>query len=145
MKAIVNWVVLANARTAEVFENRGPGKGLVEKSDICWHSESPAAPRDKAGRGHNIAGPGIAAVERADPQHQSDIRFAKDISNHLLKAHSDKAFDRLIIVAGPHMLGLLRACMDERLKMATVAEIAKDLSAQPTEAIETHIGEFIAV
>ncbi|MFK7938781.1 MAG: host attachment protein [Roseovarius sp.] len=145
MKPIVNWIVLANARTAKVFENRGPGKGLVEHAGASWQADALTEPRDKAGRGHSIAGPGTAAVEQTDHQLQSDIRFARDVSDHLLRALSDHAFDRLVVVAGPHMLGLLRAQMDGRLRDVTVGEIAKDLLAQPTAKLEEHIGELIAV
>lgn len=145
MKPIVNWIVLANARMAKICENRGPGKGLVPLAGKQWHAEAVETPRDKAGRGHNIAGPGTAAVEQTDPQLQSDIRFAREISDHLVQAYSDGAFDRLIIASGPHMLGLLRTHLDERLLAITVGEIAKDLSAQPSAAVEGHIGEVLAI
>lgn len=145
MKPIVNWIVLANARTAKVLENRGPGKGLVEKPGKSWQADVVSLPRDEAGRGHSIAGPGMAAVEQTDPKLQSEIRLARTMSGHLLKALDAKEFDRLIVVAGPHMLGLLRAHLDDRLKAVTVGEIAKDLSAQTPAALEDHIGELIAV
>ena len=131
MKPIVNWIFLANARLAKVCENRGPGKGLVALNDKRWQAEAVPERRDKAGRGHSIAGPGKPAVEQADLQLQSDIRFARELSDHLMHAFSAKQFDRLIIVAGPHMLGLLRTHLDARLKAVTVGEIAKDLTAQP--------------
>jgi protein required for attachment to host cells len=130
---------------AKVIENRGPGKGLVEKPGKCWHADAPSQPRDDAGRGHSIAGPGMAAVERTDHQLEVDIRFARELSRNLLEALNAKEFDRLIIVSGPHMLGVLRTHLDERLKAVTVGEIAKDLSAQTPAALEDHIGEIIAV
>ena len=145
MKPIVTWIVLANSRMAKGCENRGPGKGLVALEDRHWHAAAVSEPRDKAGRGHSIAGPGVAAVEQTDPQLQSDIGFAREVSDHLLHDFSAKGFDRLIIVAGPHMLGLLRAHLDDRLQAVTVGEIAKDLTAQPPAALEGHIGEVIAV
>jgi len=145
MKPIVNWIVLANARKAKIFENRGPGKGLVERRGKTWHADTLSEPRDKAGRGHNIAGPGMAAVEQTDPQLQSETRFARDVTEHLLQAFSANEFDRLVIVSGPHMLGLLRANLDDRLRAVTVGEIAKDLLAQPIAILEGHIGEVIAV
>lgn len=145
MKPIVTWIVLINSRMARVCENRGPGKGLVTLENRHWHAAEVSAPRDKAGRGHNIVGPGVAAVEQTDRQLQSDIGFAREVSGHLLHDFSARRFDRLIIVAGPHMLGLLRAHLDDRLKAVTVGEVAKDLSAQPPDALEGHVGEVIAV
>lgn len=145
MKPIITWIVLANARTAKVCENRGPGKGLVALDGKEWHAEEVPEPRDNAGRGHSIAGPGMAAVEQTDPQLQSSIRFVREISDHLLHAYTAGEFERLVLVSGPHMLGLLRGHLDERLLAVTVGEIAKDLSAQPPAALVDHIGEVIAV
>ncbi|MFK7837441.1 MAG: host attachment protein [Sulfitobacter sp.] len=116
MKPIVTWVLLANARSARVFENRGPDKGLTAISGYAWTAQMPRAPRDKAGVGHSIAGPGVAAVEQPDLQKLSDAHFASEVVGHLAKAVAEKRFDRLILTAGPHMLGLLRQELDAPLR-----------------------------
>lgn len=145
MKPLVTWIVLANAREATLAENRGPGKGVQMVEGQTWQAEPVDLPRDEAGVGHSIAGPGKSAVEQKDPQRKADMALAKDVAQAMNKALSAKKFDRLILVAGPHMLGLLRAEMNGALKSALAGEIAKDLSAQPMESLESHIGEVIAV
>lgn len=145
MKPVVTWIVLANAREVRVFANKGPGKGLLALARKRWQAEGVGKPRDKAGVGHSIAGPGISAVESTDPQRQSDMRFAQDVSLQLLHSFDAHEFGRLVLVAGPHMLGLLRATLHDRLKVVISNEIAKDLSAQPMDVLEGHLGEVIAV
>jgi protein required for attachment to host cells len=145
MKPTINWIVLVNARAAKVFENRGPGKGLVALDGKSWQADELSEHRDKAGRGHSIAGPGGAAVQETDLQLQSEIRFAREVADHLLHAFAAKEFDRFVLAAGPHMLGLLRAQVDNRLKAVTISEIAKDLSALTPAQLEVHIGESIAI
>ena len=145
MKPVVTWIVLANTREIRVFANKGPGKGLLAVAGKCWQAEGASKPRDKAGVGHSIAGPGISAVDTADPQSQSDMRFAQDVSLQLSNSFDAKEFDRLVLVAGPHMLGLLRAALNDHLKAVISNEIAKDLSAQPMDALEAHLSEVIAV
>lgn len=145
MKPIVTWIVLANTREVRVLANKGPGKGLSALAGKCWQAEGADIPRDKAGVGHSIAGPGISAVDTSDPQRQSDMRFAQDVSLQLSHSFDAKEFDRLVLVAGPHMLGLLRAALHDRLKAVITNEIAKDLTAQPMDALEVHLGEVIAV
>lgn len=145
MKPIVTWVVLANSRTARVFENRGPGKGLHVVADKVWEA-SPAKPySSEAGVGHSIAGPGRSAVDQGDPQEQADIRFAKDIMKALELAQRQKSFDRLILVAGPHMLGLLRKALSDSLRAMVVAELANDLTAVSDADLVQHIGRSIAL
>lgn len=145
MKPVITWIVLANARSTRVVTHQGPGKGLAALDGKIWYADKPSEPRDQAGVGHSIAGPGIAAVEQSDARLINDTRFAKKIVAQLSKDYQAKSFDRLILVSGPHMLGLLRAEIDGVLKRALIGAIAKDLSAQPMEKIETHLGELIAI
>lgn len=145
MKPVVTWIVLANARRAYVVANRGPGKGLAAVEGNLWHAEPASEHADRAGVGHSIAGPGVTAVEQGDSQHYADTKFAKEIVAHLAKALSRQRFDRLVIVAGPHMLGLMRDALTGPLNDVLIAEVSKDLSALPIERLETHLGDVIAV
>lgn len=145
MKPIVTWVVLANARFAKVVAHRGPGKGLAPVRGQTWNSPEANAPKDKAGVGHSIAGPGMAAVEQTDPQDISDARFAKTVIDQVAKAHVEKRFDRLILIAGPRILGLLREILDTSLRAVLLGEMPKELSNQPLSAVEIHLGELIAI
>lgn len=145
MKPIVTWVVLANARSATVVAHLGPGNGLTAVSDQTWQAPEVPMPRDKAGVGHSIGGPGVSAVAQTQPKELAESRFAKDIVEGLIEARRGRRFDRLILISGPHMLGLLRANLDASLSAVLVGAIPKDLSAQPLDHVETHLGELIAV
>lgn len=145
MKPITTWIVLANARHVSVVSHPGLGKGLHVLKGVQWHSNPVGLPRDEAGIGHSIGGPGIAALEQTDHQELADAQFAKTVCDDLQKAKSKAAFDRLVVVAGPHMMGLIRKALSPDLKQAVHAEIAKDLSGQPMQKIETHVGEVMAV
>lgn len=145
MKPVVTWVVLANTRTAKVLAHHGPGKGLTPVRGKTWNAPDASLPRDKAGVGHSIGGPAVSAVAQTHPQNLVDMRFAKDVVGHMSKAHLEKQFDRLILLAGPHMLGLLRANLDAALRAVLLGEIPKDLSNQPLSDVENQLGELIAV
>ena len=145
MKPIVTWILLANTREASVLVNRGPGKGLAVLDGVAVRSEEAADPRDKAGVGHSIAGHGVSAVEQANPQNKVDAEFARRVADQMSGALDTNKFDRLIVVAGPHMLGLLRVSFDDALKATLVGEIDKDLSGQSVDAVASHIEGIIAV
>ena len=145
MKPIVTWILLANTPEASVLVNRGPGKGLAVLDGVTFRSEEAADPRDKAGVGHSIAGHSVSAVEQANPQNKVDAEFARKLADLLSGRLGANQFDRLIVVAGPHMLGCLRASFDDALKAALVGEIDKDLSGQSADAVASHIEGIIAV
>jgi protein required for attachment to host cells len=128
-----------------MYANLGPGKGLTALGDQNWQAPEVSFPRDKAGFGHSIGGPGVSAVAHIQPKELADSRFAKDIAQGLSKARVGKRFDRLILISGPHMMGLLRANLDAPLSAVLIGEIPKDLSAQPLSEVEIHLGELIAV
>lgn len=145
MKPIATWILLANARNANVLVNLGPGKGLAPLKGMSW--QAPARPefRDKAGVGHSIAGPSLAAVDDGDVQLEANKLFAKEIVQDLKRKHSSKTFHRLVIVSGPNMLGQLRAALGDQLRDVLVGEIPKDLSSLTLDSIQKHLGEIIAV
>lgn len=145
MKPVVTWVVLANSRHAKVLEHLGPGKGLRSLSGYVWTAPEAGLPKDRAGMGHSIAGPGRAAVEQKNPNDAVEASFAKGIVDDIAKAQSAKKFDRLVLIAGPHTLGLLRSHIGSALHSAIVGEIPKDLSSQPEKVVEGHLGDVIAV
>lgn len=145
MKPIVTWVVVANTRKVSIYENRGPGRGITELRGLDLRPDEVDLPRDKAGVGHSIAGHGVAAVAQSDPQAKADARFARDISAQMSSALAHRKFDRLIVAAGPHMLGLLRDALDEPLRAVVIGEIDKDLTDQTADAVAGHLEGIIAL
>ncbi|NNE88190.1 MAG: host attachment protein [Silicimonas sp.] len=145
MKPVVTWILLASTRHASVAVNHGPGKGLALLSGKEWTSQEADLPRDRAGMGHSIGGHGVSAVGQADPQKKIDADFAQAVARGVAKALKAKEFDRLIIVAGPHMLGLLRAELDHESRAVLLGEIDKDLTGQPMPAVASHVEGLIVV
>lgn len=59
---------------------------------------------------------------------KEEMDFAKDLADWLHRAHIAGAYDRLIVVAGPQMLGDLRAVIDKDVQARVVASVDKDLT-----------------
>ena len=68
---------------------------------------------DKGGRAFDSHGPGrhTMATEKDDPKTHSAVVFAKDIADRLARDRNGNAFDRLIVVAAPRFLGVLRPAL----------------------------------
>jgi protein required for attachment to host cells len=54
--------------------------------------------------------------------------FARSVCAYLLKANDERRYDKIVLVAAPKFLGVLRAEMDPRLKPLLAQEINKDLT-----------------
>lgn len=145
MRPAVTWVVMANARAAKVMENRGPGRGLNPLDHLGFIADPPPRLRPRLDTGDDIIG--IREDQRASLalQRKVDTRFARTVVRHLTEAFLAKEFDHLVLVAGPHMLRLLRAEMEGSLRPVLAGEIPKDLSCQPQHALVEQVGEIIPV
>jgi protein required for attachment to host cells len=69
------------------------------------------------------------------PRKDAAMRFARQIAAELSGAKRDNAFDRLVLVAGPAFIGLLRSALSESVRATLVAEVRKDLVAADDESI----------
>jgi protein required for attachment to host cells len=85
---------------------------------------------------------------RGDTSFGHDTRSAAEIERPRLARHVVKAleaewdkrlFDRIVLAAGPKMLGALRDAMPERLTPHIAMELSKDLSDIPAHALYQHL------
>lgn len=145
MKPKHTWILVANARVARIVEHRGAGHGLFAAPGMVMHADEPVEYADKAGTGHSIAGPGTPALGTGDPQEQAEAAFANEIIDRLAAAQAGGEFDRLVIIASPHMLGLLRKHLGQDVKDMLVAELDKDLTAVPLDELKAHLDPVFLV
>lgn len=149
MKSIKTWILVADAAHSRIFENLGPGKGLRELPEEAREQTVPPTREigtDRPGRTHDSAGTSRHAMApRADWHDQASENFAKALGEHLNAARLKNAYDRLILVAPPKSLGLLRDALTPRTAAVVAAEINKDLTSRSLAEIETHIAEVAAI
>lgn len=143
------WIVVANGTTARALENEGAGKGLNPAPAFEMTIESPPTRdlgSDRPGRVHDRYGPGRHAMEpKADWHRQDKAAFAKSVVDRIESAARNHAFDRLILVAPPTVMGDLRAALGRHTHDLVSGEITKDLThCSPDELVE-HVGGVLAV
>ncbi|MFT6168297.1 MAG: protein required for attachment to host cells [Celeribacter sp.] len=145
MKAIKTMIVLANSRVARFLINSGPGHGLVPARGETVYADPPTPYADRAGMVHSRVGPGQSAVEQTDPKALAEAEFAIKVSEILEVSFEQGDFSRLVIVAGPHMLGTIRDALCEKVSKVVLAEIDKDLTQVPIEDVSKHLDHVLAV
>ena len=145
MKPTRTWILLADASSARIIENSGPGKGLFQLKDKTYSFDPPRAYSDQEGRTFNSASP---ARHKMETNIEKDAELAvqlDEVLSELKRSFDSNDFSRLIICAAPHVLGLIRKRLPNALQPHILAEIPKDLTRTPTNELGNHLENFLAV
>jgi len=143
-------VVVADERQAHFFDAVKYGAPLALRHSL----ENPTGGKrdsdletDRAGRrfggtGGARYGAGVQAGhlhgvdgERSTERHEL-TQFAKEVAQRIHNDRVKHEFDRLIIIAGPRMLGLLRQALPDTCRSVIVSEISKDLAQHDPDEIK---------
>lgn len=131
----VTWVLVANASSACLYENGGPGKGL-RKVRVFDHAASRAKRAqlvtDTTGHGRSGAVRGIGHERATDPRRLEAERFAGELVGELETARRTRSFDRLVLAASPAFMGRLRRQLPAPLARSLVLSVERDYTrAEP--------------
>ncbi len=123
-------VVVADQSKARIFTADDPRGELVPVDELD-HPEARVKEReilsDRPGRSFDSKGQGRHALSTSvEPGKQEAIRFAKEVAEYLRSAHNEGRCNRLLLVAGPPFLGLLRDNL-KSLNGVKITEIEKNL------------------
>jgi protein required for attachment to host cells len=139
------WILVANQSEARIYTAETPRGALIEIDRLeheVGHSREGDLKSDRPGRSFERMGTIRHAMEtEVDPKEQEAMRFAKQISDYLESGQQRGRFDGLVLVAGPHFLGLLRKALGPVTAKLVTQEIAKNLVQYDAEAIRGHLPE----
>lgn len=139
------WVLTANGSNATIFSADSPIApltSLMSFDNPDTRAKQMELSSDRPGRSFDSYGEGRHAMAaEVEPKEQEQIRFAKLIADRLEQGRVENAFDRLIVVAAPAFLGLLRANFSAPLRSLLGLEIDKDYTALQPEELRTRLPE----
>lgn len=126
-----NWLVVANAARARIFEDRGEGKALSSLSDLV-HTQSRQKGTDLAsdrpghveGQGHGLGS--ASYVPRTDPRDREHARFAREVAGVLNQGVAEGRCAALVLVASNPFLGELKSHLDVQASKAVLRTVASD-------------------
>jgi protein required for attachment to host cells len=127
------WILVCDAARARLFE--------VQDGDVAWHSvgtfEHPES-RNKASElvgdhsgQRSSEGPSAhhnALAPSSSPKEVEKGHFGHSLVKMLDQAMRSKRFDRWVLVAPPHFLGMLRNELTPELRKHLLATVDKDLN-----------------
>jgi protein required for attachment to host cells len=147
MKPTITWIIIADGARARVMQNNGPGKGVQAVAGLLFegdHSSSSKIMADKPGRTFDSVGNARHAMEPShDPHDELKAQFVRQIVGEL-EARTD-AYNRLILVAPPRALGLIRKALPAAVASKVTGELDKDLTHLPNAELPSHLGKLLAL
>ena len=138
MKPISVLYLLADDQTYRLL--RGHGAELVEIA-LRTADAFPDVEDLQNGRRH----PGAESGPHGRTEEIERDRFARHVVRALTEEWEKSGSDRIVISAGPKMLGVLRKALPKSLTAHVAAELHKDLVKIPAHDLPPHLGEVPAV
>jgi protein required for attachment to host cells len=131
-------IAVCDAQRAHVYRNTGTPRAPKLDFMIGFEQKNPRSSElgtDKPGTTFASAGGSRSQISDTDFHYARQKAFAQDILKALSELANENKVSKLIWVALPRMLALLRADMPKQLKDITLTEIDKDLTKHPTAKI----------
>jgi len=130
------YIVVARRSGAVILSSRGPGTSMNLVADIDHprgrlkagdlETDRPGRAFDRAAQGRHDYSPEESATDREE--HDFALQLADQLDQH----RNSGAFEQLVLVAGPKLLGKLRHALSAPTRKLVSAELDKDL-VDPTE------------
>lgn len=139
------WIVIADGWHARILRETVRGGDL--EPAVAEEIENPKARGfsrergdDRPGRAFDPGSGSPHAMEpREDPHQREERKFAEHVARIVNEAAERKAFERLVVVAPPRMLGDLRAALGDGAKRRLVGEVPKELLKLPKLEFTRHV------
>ncbi|APZ51845.1 host attachment family protein [Salipiger abyssi] len=133
------WVVVTDSEKALFLRNltdhENPNLDLFGEEV----QENPSDREQGANRPGRMQDGGVqqrSAMADTDWHELQKERFAADLAEHLYDEAHKGAFERLVLVAAPKVLGDLREALHKEVSDRVIAEVPKTLTNHPVDKIE---------
>jgi len=144
-------IVVANQAEAAFYDldsSTGEPKFATRLTDPLAHLHDRDFKSDRPGRfsDHALLGPGRRGAtahhgtggERRPRKHEAEV-FARQVAGQLEHAQRNAEFDRLVVMAAPPFLGVLRKVLPDSVRLHVAAEVSKDLVNEPPASVRAHM------
>lgn len=136
----VTWISVAGAHKSYLFEKKaGSEISLIEEIHANLDEE-----HEKPGRTFNSLGSTRHAIEpHTDRREVERQDFSKKILENLSEGSKQNKFTKLILIAEPKMLGILKEHLDKNLATKLQHSFPKNLAEMEIHEIKEHVLELL--
>lgn len=145
-KVLKTWVLVADGARARILRSLGAGQGLATVEEFTAPEGRALAQdlgSDRPGRTQMASGNRHAVEPRSDPRDLVEEAFLRQVAHRLEEANRDRSFDRLVVVAPPRAMGLMRKALSSQVQARVAGEMTKDLTRIPDHALPEHLREMV--
>jgi len=139
------WVVAADSGSARIFDAVSPVGPLEEREDFAnpeGRVREQDLASDKPGRSFDSMGHHRHAMGQVEsPRERSAASFARLLAGRIAEARARGELDRVVLVAAPEFLGLLRESLDAETRKRVESEYSFNLVAMKPDEIRAHLPE----
>jgi protein required for attachment to host cells len=127
------WFLVGDASRARLFRSieRTRAPVLVKEFDhVKGREHDHDLVTDRQGRSQDSAG-GTHSVSLSggqSPKEHEGVVFAKELAVYLSQGLKSHEYQRLVLVAAPHFLGLLRGALTPEVTKHVISSVDKDLT-----------------
>lgn len=142
----VVWFLVADGRRARVLVELRRGATLDGPGG--WEMEIEEAdlyePQDRPPRSYDRVGAGRHAMDKGRSLHeQEEANFLKRVTERVIEAEKQRAFDHLVIAAPPRALGEIRELLPKAVNDRIRAETSKDLLHEDADKLRERLQELL--
>lgn len=140
----MSWILVANRTGARILDKQGSTFNLRETiAHEAGRRRDRDVDSDRQGRAFDRIGGNRHALSSSETPHDHDAKaFARELAERLRADRLQQRFERLVLVAEPRFLGLLRAALDEGTARTVIGTVPKDLAEVPLQDLARHMGEL---
>jgi protein required for attachment to host cells len=136
------WVVVCDGVKALFLRNDGNAEKLNLVTLSVDFQPEPAAHdmgSDRPGRVHQSQGDSRSAIETPDMHDAAEAQFLVGVAAQIDHAVQEHKVKKLVLIAPPKALGILRQNLAPASKAVIIHELGKDLARLPIPEIERHL------
>jgi protein required for attachment to host cells len=139
----VTWIIVGSRDEVRILEMRRPDEELHDVLDLGNPTgvlKNKDITSDEPGRAFGNMRPGKHAYSsEQEPRERLLQNFYREILRQVDTAFSHHRFTRLVLVAEPHLLGLIRSLLSEQVAHVVHAEVHKDVTYEGSREIRERV------
>lgn len=147
MGRTIDWILVTDRCKARILQSPVDSKGHFTTQASLNHPEGrlhrSEMESDSPGSFSLQGGSRTSAQPHEDPDHHESRKFADELCDYLDQACVQNQFDRLIIVAPPRFLGVLREQLPARLQARLAGEFDLDLAGLTESQLQPRIEQLL--